>query len=93
MPSPNPRIQVCAEPALYAQVATIAASRRLSVGFAASQLIDLALSLPEVQEELAREVEARGSCKEQPDMRQRPRARPHYRDWSSFELTYQDSPL
>lgn len=93
MPSPNRRIQVCAEPALYAQVATIAAARNLSVAFAAAQLIDLALSQPEVQQELQEVIEERGVCKEQPDMRKRPRSRPHYRDWSSFELTYQDSQL
>ena len=93
MPSPNPRIQVCAEPALYAQVATIAASRNVSVAFAAAQLIDLALSQPEIRQELNEVIEERGVCKEQPDMRKRARTRPHYRDWSCFELTYRDEPV
>ena len=75
---------------MYAMVSTLAAGRKMSRSMVAAQLIDKALMLPEIQEELMETVETIGVAEELPDTRTKPRQRHHYREWADYELTYRD---
>lgn len=90
MPSPNPRVQVCMEPELYALITTLAAGRNVTRSWVIQQLLTDALSLPKREKELAETVERIGNFEELPDLREKPDQRHHYKHWDSFKVSYKN---
>ena len=78
MPTPLPRIQVCAEPALYAAIKTIAKGRGTSISHTAARILEKALDTDkELQEEYKEAAEKYGAVPAPEDKRVRPKAQPH----------------
>lgn len=82
MPSPNPRIQVCAEPAQYAQIKTLAKGRNMTMSAVVQELCALALATDEIREEYEQAAETYGEVPVKKDNRQKPRQRPHYKAYT-----------
>lgn len=78
MPSPNPRIQVCTAPPLYAQLKTIAKGRNCTLSNVVQDLCRLALQTEEMRDEYTNTSNLYGSVPELPDNRERI-ARPHFK--------------
>ena len=76
MPSPNPRIQVCASPDLYARVKTLAKGRGITLSNMVQELCEVALSTEQVREEYEEACKTTGEVPVKEDKRQRPVARP-----------------
>ena len=82
MPSPNPRIQVCFEPTLYAKIKTLAKGRNQSPSYTVQELVSEILQTEEIAAEYKHSAEKYGEVPVKEDKRKRPRARP----WSvSYE--------
>ena len=81
MPSPNPRIQVCAEPAQYAQIKTLAKGRNMTMSAVVQELCALALSTDEIREEYEQAANTYGEVPVKKDNRSKPRQRPHYKSY------------
>ena len=79
MPTANPRIQVCCEPGLYAQAKTLAKGRNQTLSSVAQYLMEEALKLPHVREQLEEAAAKYGAVPVKPDGRTKARQRPHYK--------------
>lgn len=84
MPTPLPRIQVCAEPDLYARVKTLAKGRNLSLSHTVSELLELAFKQPTIKEELAKAAAMYGEVPVMEDKRTKPRQRPHFKAYETL---------
>ena len=93
MPSPNPRIQVCLEPDVYALITTLAAGRNVTRSYLVQQLVIGALKDPDIEDELLKTVDRIGLAEELPDLRQKPHQRHHYKPWDSYQVRYEDHRL
>ncbi len=82
MPSPNPRIQVCATPDLYARVKTMAKGRGITLSNMAQELCEIALATAEVRAEYEHHCKESGEVPVKEDQRKRPQARPWSVDYS-----------
>ena len=91
MPSPNPRIQVCAEPAQYAQIKTLAKGRNMTMSAVVQELCALALATDEIREEYEQAAKTYGEVPVKKDNRLKPRQRPHYKSYE--EVAEKGTPL
>jgi hypothetical protein len=92
MPSALQRVQVCCQPELFAALKTLARGRNLSNSAMASELMQMALSLPEMRAEYEKTAEKFGEVKPIPDPRTLPRQQPHYKvDPEGLDRSFQES--
>ena len=82
MPSPNPRIQVCASPDLYARVKTLAKGRGITLSNMVQELCKVAFTSPAIRSEYQQACETTGEVPVKEDLRQRPQARPWSVDYT-----------
>ncbi len=92
MPSALQRIQVCTPPELYAAIKTMARGRNLSNSAMAAELMQMALSLPEMRAEYAQHAEKFGEVRPIDDPRSTPLRQPHYKvDPKELDRSFQES--
>lgn len=82
MPSPNPRIQVCASPDLYARVKTMAKGRGITLSNMVQELCEVALATEEIRAEYEQHCKVSGEVPVQEDKRTKPVARPWSVDYT-----------
>ena len=70
---------MCCEPRLYAQVKTLAKGRNQTLSSVAQYLMEEALKLPHVWEQLEEAAIKYGAVPVQEDLRTKPKQRPHYK--------------
>ncbi len=85
--SPNPRIQVCADPILYAQIKTLAKARNMTMSNVVQSLCADALQTDEIRAEYKEACETYGEVPAQPDQRKRNPGRAHFKSYggNTFE--------
>ena len=88
MPSALPRIQVCADPALYAAITTIAKGRAQSISHTAAQLLQKLLDTDEeIQREYAVAEFKYGAVPLPEDNRVRGKQKPQRRNYDTNQLS------
>jgi hypothetical protein len=85
MSSPNPRIQVCADPILYSQIKTLAKGRNQTLSTVVQALCNDALQTDEIRAEYQQACDIYGEVPVQPDNRKRSPGRPHFKTYAEGE--------
>ena len=83
MPSPNPRIQVCTDPALHAAIKTLAKARNQTLSNVVQDLCRDALQTEEIRAEYTEACQLYGEVPVQEDQRKRPQQQPHFKAYES----------
>ena len=85
MPSPNPRIQVCTDPSLHAQIKTLAKARNKTLSNVVQDLCREALQTEATRAEYKEACELYGEVPVQEDKRKRPQQAPHFKVYADGE--------
>lgn len=83
MPSPNPRIQVCTDPALHAAIKTLAKARNQTLSNVVQDLCREALQTEAIAAEYKEACDVYGEVPVQEDQRKRPQQQPHFKAYES----------
>ena len=83
MPSPNPRIQVCTDPALHAAIKTLAKARNQTLSNVVQDLCREALQTEATAAEYQEACRVYGEVPVQEDKRKRPQQQPHFKAYES----------